>query len=80
MIASAMAWLASSRMGRWLAIAGAVVIVVVSAFWMGRRDGGEAARHDQTERNLEAREKADEAAAAYRSDGGARRRLRDGSF
>ncbi len=78
MIAAAWAWL-SSRAGM---IGGAVLagLALLAALLSGARKAGrDSVRAETAEKNLEVRDAADRAGAAYRADG-AERRLRDGTF
>lgn len=69
-----------ARIQAWLAAAGAVLVAIGAAWLSGRRSGGEAVRQRQLEDTVNAQQQMDRAGADYRGDGGASKRLRDGTF
>lgn len=56
-----MTWLLSTRLGRWLSIAGAVVLAVVGAWFAGKRDGRRDAEAQDAQDYINTRKQADEA-------------------
>lgn len=81
MIGTALSWLGAgaSRVWGWLAAGGVAAGVVIAAWAQGRRAGRLEAEGRALGRDLEASNRANQAAADYRGDGAARR-LRDGTF
>lgn len=87
MIATLLAGLSSTRVGKWVAgamTALAVTTVLILALLRRdnrlRRDGALAEKAQQADATIGQLQRADQADAAYRGDGGARQRLRDGTF
>lgn len=72
-------WLLSP-LARWAALAGAALALVAGIYGKGRRDAVQKMRTSALEREIKTRRESDEAAAEYRSAGGARDRLRNGGF
>lgn len=56
-----MGWLMGTRFGRWLAALAAVVVVLFSAFTLGRRDGRRDAREAELESYRKTRKDMDDA-------------------
>lgn len=56
-----MTWLLSTRLGRWLSIAGAVVMAVLAAWLAGKRDGRQAAEAKAADDYINTRKRADDA-------------------
>lgn len=77
MIAAAVAWFASSKVGRWLAIAGAVIMGALVVRWKWMSEGRAGERQAQTERNRKAREDAARAQRDALTAPDPRQRLRD---
>lgn len=54
MIATAWAWFAGSRIGRWIIAAGAVVLAIGGALLLGRRQGRQAQEREAEAKDHEA--------------------------
>lgn len=54
MIAAAWGWFASSKLGRWIIAAGAVVLAIYGALLLGRRQGRRAQEGEQEAEDHEA--------------------------
>ena len=80
MIATAVTWFIGTRVGRWCAIAFAVVLALVTFGWSQRRKGATAARQQQAEADNVAVRKADDASRDYRAGDDAEQRLRNRTF
>jgi hypothetical protein len=68
------------RVQVWIGAVVAAVGIVLAVFLAGRREGRKAAEDRALGRALDQRVAGDEASARYRGAGGARERLRDGTF
>jgi uncharacterized protein HemX len=79
-IGMALSWFAGTRVGRWCAIAAAVVLALVTFGWSQRRKGRQDARQQQVEADNVAVRKADDAGRDYRAGGDAADKLRGGIF
>lgn len=56
-----MTWLLGTRLGRWLSIAGAVVMAVLAAWFAGKRDGRRDAEAQAADDYINTRKRADDA-------------------
>lgn len=80
MIAAVATWFLTSRVGRFLAAAGALVLAVLTFGAVQRRKGRQDEHQRQAEADRDAVQRADRAAVDYHRDGGAADRLRSGRF
>ncbi len=67
MIAAVWAWLAGSKLGRWIIAAGALVLAIGGALLLGRRQGRQAQEREREAQDHE----------AYRDAVDARNRIED---
>ena len=80
MIGAVATWFATSKVGRLIAAAGALLLFLATFGLWNRRKGAQAERTRQTEADHAAVQRADRAAVEYRRNGDAADRLRDGTF
>lgn len=76
MIGSALAWLAGSRIGRWIAATGGAILAILAARAMWRREGRRDAERDALEDTYERIEKGRDAVRDGRDAGDPVERLR----
>jgi len=65
---TALAWLATTRLGRAAAVAGAAVIGIITIYGKGRRDAHSAAERRKLQDHARTRKRADAALKAARAD------------
>jgi predicted homoserine dehydrogenase-like protein len=69
MIGRVIAWIMGSRVGRWLALAGAVIMAVAALRWDAARDAIKDAKHKQAKADLKTVKDVGDAIEKSRADG-----------